>query len=86
MLQAGHYGAPQGRQRVIFLGARSDISLPQFPAPQYNYPKAVNRHKLPDQQHIYPHFSPTSCDHGSKNPCVPLPATTVEEAIGDLVS
>ncbi|KAI1794705.1 S-adenosyl-L-methionine-dependent methyltransferase [Ganoderma leucocontextum] len=86
VLQAGNYGAPQGRQRVIFLGARCDVPLPQFPAPQHYYPKPVLQHHLPNGEALHPHFRPTSCDNVGYMPCVPLPATTIAEAIGDLPS
>lgn len=32
VLQAADYGAPQSRKRMILLGARSDIPLPEYPA------------------------------------------------------
>lgn len=32
VLQAAEYGAPQSRRRVILLGARKDVPLPQYPA------------------------------------------------------
>ena len=86
VLQAGHYGAPQGRQRVIFLGARCDVPLPQFPSPQHHFPQPVLLHHLPNGEALHPHFRPTTCSHTVKMPCVPLPTTTVGEAIGDLVS
>ncbi|EJF66181.1 S-adenosyl-L-methionine-dependent methyltransferase [Dichomitus squalens LYAD-421 SS1] len=80
ILQAGQYGTPQGRQRVIFLGARCDIPLPQFPTPQHDYPKSVQAKNLPDGGVLYPYLRPTGCGQA----CVSLPAITTEEAIGDL--
>ena len=81
ILQAGQYGAPQGRQRVIFLGARCDVPLPQFPTPQHDYPKLVQAKNLPDGGVLSPHLRNSGCGQA----CVPLPAVTTAEAIGDLV-
>ncbi|KQB87604.1 Modification methylase HaeIII [Corynebacterium lowii] len=33
VLQAADYGTPQSRKRMILLGARSDVPLPDYPAP-----------------------------------------------------
>ena len=35
LLQAGQYGAPQTRLRVIFLGAKRGLPLPRFPIPTH---------------------------------------------------
>src|SRR5260221_259236 len=37
VLQAGVYGSPQGRRRVIFWGARRGVPLPEFPIPTHNF-------------------------------------------------
>lgn len=84
VLQAGQYGAPQGRQRVIFLGARGDVPLPSFPIPQYAYPKPLHNYNLPNQVVLHPTYR---VGHGAEgHQCAPLPAVTIDEAIGDLVS
>ena len=36
VLNAGHYGTPQSRDRLILLGARKGENLPDYPAPQTN--------------------------------------------------
>ena len=46
----------------------------------------MQQHNLPNGEALYPHFRPATCSHKGYMPCVPLPATTVGEAIGDLVS
>lgn len=36
VLNAGHYGTPQNRERLILLGARKGTPLPGYPSPQTN--------------------------------------------------
>ena len=83
VLQAGHYGAPQGRRRVIFMGARRDVPLPAFPIPQYFFPSIVHNVNLPTGEVVQP-LTRQGAD-GSHHQCAPLPCVTVQEAIGDLV-
>ncbi|KDR81704.1 hypothetical protein GALMADRAFT_239835 [Galerina marginata CBS 339.88] len=82
LLQAGQYGAPQSRRRVIFWGAKRGISLPEFPVPVYAFPLPAYFVKLPTGGKLPP---PTR----SKNPIdyhnfAPLRARTVYDAISDL--
>ncbi|KAJ7766897.1 S-adenosyl-L-methionine-dependent methyltransferase [Mycena metata] len=83
VLQAGQYGAPQHRERVIFFGAKRGCKLPEFPVPTHAFLRPAYRHKLfikddfipparrgrgPDDDHIFaPHAS-----------------VSIEDAIGDL--
>lgn len=84
VLQAGQYGSPQSRRRVIFLGAKQGLPLPQFPIPTHFFPKAVQRVKLATGDFLY------SCSRAKSNTefhySAPLPAVTILDAIGDLVS
>ncbi|OBZ65761.1 Acetolactate synthase, mitochondrial [Grifola frondosa] len=87
VLQAGQYGAPQSRRRVIFWGARRDVPLPDFPAPTHSFPKLMHSFNLPTGDILYP-VSRTKT-YGSQNKddhhqCAPLPFITVHDAIGDL--
>ncbi|KAI0333620.1 S-adenosyl-L-methionine-dependent methyltransferase [Cubamyces sp. BRFM 1775] len=82
VLQAGHYGAPQGRRRVIFMGARRDVPLPAFPVPQYCFPSLVHNVNLPTGEIVQP-MTRRGAD-GSHHQCAPLACVTVQEAIGDL--
>ncbi|KAI0647432.1 S-adenosyl-L-methionine-dependent methyltransferase [Trametes meyenii] len=82
VLQAGQHGAPQGRRRVIFLGARRDAPLPAFPLPQYSFPAPVHNVNLPTGEVLYP-ITRTSGDAGAHQ-CAPLACVTVMEAISDL--
>lgn len=82
VLQAGHYGAPQGRKRVIFWGARRGIPLPNFPLPTHCFPGGQNNYALP----IGGFLTPVT---RSKNPddihqCAPMYPTTVNHTLGDL--
>ena len=84
LLQAGQYGAPQGRRRVIFLGARGDVPMPSYPLPQYAYPTPLQNLNLPNCEVLYPTFR---VGHGKAgHQCAPLPAVSINDAISDLVS
>ena len=55
VLNAGHYGTPQSRERLILLGARKGECLPVYPAPLVNLAGGAQRiDGLPD--------GPTCCD------------------------
>ncbi|KAI0723866.1 S-adenosyl-L-methionine-dependent methyltransferase [Cerioporus squamosus] len=82
ILQAGQYGAPQGRRRAIFLGARGDVPMPAYPVPQYAYPKPLQKLNLPTHEILYPTFRVGHGDEGHQ--CAPLPAVTINDAICDL--
>ncbi|KAF5380878.1 hypothetical protein D9615_004125 [Tricholomella constricta] len=81
LLQAGQYGAPQGRRRVIFWGAKRGNPIPGFPIPVYAFPRKMNRSTLPTG---YLHPVSRSLDPEVNHQCAPLPAITVDDAIGDL--
>ncbi|KAF8077759.1 C5-DNA-methyltransferase [Lyophyllum atratum] len=82
LLQAGQYGAPQSRRRVIFWGAKRGIPIPDFPVPVYAVPKGMHRTKLPTGDYMYP--VSRSLDPGNYHQCAPLRPITVDDAIGDL--
>lgn len=84
VIQAGQHGAPQGRRRVIFLAARGDVPLPSFPIPQFAYPKPLHTFNLPNIDQLYPTYRSVIGEEGHQ--CAALPAVTINEAIGDLVS
>ncbi|KAJ7685495.1 S-adenosyl-L-methionine-dependent methyltransferase [Mycena polygramma] len=83
VLQAGQYGSPQDRERVIFFGAKRQCKLPEFPIPTHAFFKPAKNYQLfikndyippakrgrgPDDDHIFaPHAS-----------------VTIRDAIGDL--
>ncbi|KAL0066508.1 hypothetical protein AAF712_006551 [Marasmius tenuissimus] len=86
VLQAGDYGSPQSRERIIFWGAKRGLKLPDFPAPTHTFESKV--YKIPcNRSRTLP--PPTR----SKNPEVirggehryaPLKAVTIRDAIDDL--
>ncbi|KAI0373036.1 S-adenosyl-L-methionine-dependent methyltransferase [Pilatotrama ljubarskyi] len=82
VLQAGQHGAPQGRRRVIFLGARRGVPLPDFPLPQYAFKSLVHNVHLSTGETLYPMTYMGADQDGHQ--CAPLPAVTVMEAISDL--
>ena len=91
ILDAGNYGAPQRRNRVIFLGARRDIPLPMFPIPTHIVPKDVYKRKLPTGDILYPvvrhqSFDTDQDDWHTHIQFAPHLFVTVEDAISDLVS
>ncbi|RDB21087.1 DNA (cytosine-5)-methyltransferase 1A [Hypsizygus marmoreus] len=83
ILQAGQYGAPQSRRRVIFWGAKRGITLPSHPVPMYAYPKGMNRSKLPTGGHLLP--VSRSRIPGDPHQCAPLRPITINDAISDLL-
>lgn len=81
VLQAGVYGSPQGRRRVIFWGARRGVPLPEFPIPTHNFETTQWAVQLDTGLKL---------DHVSRDPDrphrgAPLRAVTVDDAISDLV-
>jgi DNA (cytosine-5)-methyltransferase 1 len=81
VLQAGVYGSPQGRRRVIFWGARRGVPLPEFPIPTHNFGTTMWAVQLDTGLKL---------DHVSRDPDrahrgAPLRAVTVDDAISDLV-
>jgi site-specific DNA-cytosine methylase len=83
LLQAAQYGVPQSRRRVIFWGAKRGIVIPNFPVPVYAYPQGTHRVSLPTGKILSP---PTRCkEPGGLHSHAPLPAITVNTALGDLV-
>ncbi|KAH9483930.1 DNA (cytosine-5)-methyltransferase 4 [Psilocybe cubensis] len=81
LLQAGDYGAPQSRRRVIIWGARRGEPLPQFPVPVYAFPKRAWSVKLPSGGRLEP---PTRSKGKEHHNYAPLRPRTVNDAIGDL--
>lgn len=55
VLNAGHFGTPQSRERLILMGSRKGLALPEYPAPSTNIAGARRRIEgLPP--------GPTCCD------------------------
>ncbi|KZP21168.1 S-adenosyl-L-methionine-dependent methyltransferase [Athelia psychrophila] len=79
--QAGQYGAPQGRKRVLFWGAKRGCPLPEFPMPTHAF-KASNIHTLPDKTKILP--PSRSLNPEDTHQWAPFNAVTITDAIGDL--
>lgn len=50
------YGAPQARNRVIFLAARCGIPLPNIPEPTHSHPKPLD-HSTPIEKYQLPRVS-----------------------------
>ncbi|KAG6854702.1 hypothetical protein C0991_002414 [Blastosporella zonata] len=81
VLQAGQYGAPQSRSRIIFWGAKRGVKLPDFPLPVCAFERTINRQYLPT---CVMEPITRSLDPDIKHQCAPLPAVTVNDAVGDL--
>ncbi|KAJ6477327.1 S-adenosyl-L-methionine-dependent methyltransferase [Mycena vitilis] len=83
VLQAGQYGAPQDRERVIFLAAKRGHKLPDFPAPTHAFFRPAKKYKIPLRKRdriVPPAYSRTDEDHLH----APHPTVTVDDAIDDL--
>ncbi|KAJ7695671.1 S-adenosyl-L-methionine-dependent methyltransferase [Mycena rosella] len=82
VLQAGQYGTPQDRERVIFLAAKSGHQLPQHPTPTHAFFKAARRFKVP----IRPGrgIRPPARSQEETHLYAAHPAVTVDDAISDL--
>lgn len=83
VLQAGQYGIPQRRERVIFLGAKLGLPMPLHPLPTHAFPNKPNCAHLSDGTKL----TPVTRSLGGKDPeylFAPLPPVCIEDAIGDL--
>ncbi|EGO21115.1 hypothetical protein SERLADRAFT_417509 [Serpula lacrymans var. lacrymans S7.9] len=80
VLQAGQYGAPQGRQRVIFWGAKRGLLLPELPIPTHGF---VSRNYKVSTGTRLPRMT-RSKDPTDDHLCSPFRAVTINDAIGDL--
>ena len=83
VLHAAHYGTPQARRRVIILGSRSGIPLPEFPLATHVVENSNANYKLSTIGFLKSLESQT--DDGARA-CAPSRVVTVRDAIGDLVS
>ncbi|KAF8559697.1 S-adenosyl-L-methionine-dependent methyltransferase [Imleria badia] len=84
VLQAAQYGAPQGRKRVIFWGARRDVLMPEWPIPTHCSPIKLIRAGLPTGGVLLPIIR-NKCEGGlDDDRSAPLHFVTIDEAIGDL--
>ena len=88
ILQAGQYGSPQSRLRIIFWGAKRTLRLPPFPVPTHCTPDDVDKYKLPTGTLLWPavRVNPDSEHRLDWLQFAPLLPVTVEDAISDLVS
>ena len=84
VLQAGQFGVPQARERVIFLGAKLGLPMPVHPVPTHAFPKVPNTANLADGTTLVPLSRAPNGEKGYIY--APLPPVTIEDAIGDLVS
>lgn len=84
VLQAGQYGAPQGRQRVIFLAAKRGCSVPEFPIPTHAFLKSAQAYTLFNNDCLPPVKRGRGSD--DNHLFAPHASVTIEDAIGDLVS
>lgn len=88
LLQGGQYGAPQSRLRVIFLGARRDLPLPDFPIPTHCTSNDVPKITLEHGASLWPvvRCIPEQDTREGWLQFAPLLRVSVEDAISDLVS
>jgi DNA (cytosine-5)-methyltransferase 1 len=78
LLQAGHYGTPQGRVRFFAIAAADGYPLPDMPQPTHDFPEARSLQiKLPVGG---PPIKPIRTDNG----IAPHAFVTIDDAISDL--
>jgi len=82
VLQAGVYGSPQHRRRVIFWGARRGLPLPEFPIPTHNFESTQWAVQLDTGLRL----DHVARDQDRPHRGAPLRAVTVDDVISDLVS
>ena len=87
VLQAGQYGSPQSRLRVIFWGSKRTLPLPPFPIPTHCTPDDVDKYKLPTGRRLWPvvRVIPDSEHREEWLQFAPLLPVTIEDAISGLV-
>lgn len=79
ILQAGHYGVPQNRWRVLIVAASSGLPLPAFPLPVHAFPRTTIFGATAFRANV---IRPPSS--GSNLFWEPKPTVTVGDAISDL--
>lgn len=88
LLNAADYGAPQKRSRVIFWAAKIGLKLPQWPLPTH-IPRGrftIGARNIAGVDKPIPIASRNSFEEeGETGRRAPFLATTVEDAISDLV-
>ncbi|KAK0441911.1 S-adenosyl-L-methionine-dependent methyltransferase [Armillaria borealis] len=85
ILQAGAYGAPQQRNRILIWGARRGLPLPEFPIPTHAFQRLAVRWKLPGFEGESLSRATRSRNPEDDHQCAPLKPVTVDDAIGDLI-
>jgi len=86
-MQAGRYGVPQSRERIIILASRGDIPLPDFPLPTHIFSRRATWKTLPNGE-LLPPIQRSGGNHPFLHNCLcaPLPAVTADNYLDDLVS
>lgn len=86
-MQAGRYGVPQSRERVIILASRGDIPLPDYPLPTHTFSRRATRKNLANGEQLQP-IQRSGGNHPLLHECLcaPLPTVTVNDYLDDLVS
>ncbi|KAK0239761.1 hypothetical protein EDD85DRAFT_949593 [Armillaria nabsnona] len=84
ILQAGAYGAPQQRNRILIWGARRGLPLPEFPIPTHAFQRLAARWKVPGFEGESLSRATRSRNPEDDHQCAPLKPVTVDDAIGDL--
>ncbi|KAK7034044.1 hypothetical protein VNI00_012475 [Paramarasmius palmivorus] len=87
ILEAGQYGCPQSRKRIIFWGAKRGLKLPDFPIPTHAFPRSCawtvpcnpGRQVMPVTRSKDPNIIASGGHHYA-----PLSPVSIRDAIGDL--
>ncbi|ESK94207.1 dna (cytosine-5)-methyltransferase -like, partial [Moniliophthora roreri MCA 2997] len=87
ILEAGQYGCPQSRKRIIFLGAKRGLKLPDFPIPTHAFTKACAwRVPCNPKKRLLPvtHSKDSESIEGGSYHYAPMNPISIKDAIGDL--
>ncbi|EIW74107.1 S-adenosyl-L-methionine-dependent methyltransferase [Coniophora puteana RWD-64-598 SS2] len=94
VLNAGQYGAPQSRQRIIFWGAKHGELMPAFPLPTHSLQNPLQKSRLPtgswslpvtwDRKGLWLLQDCVYEKAAGLHSCAPFDMVTIEDAIGDL--
>jgi DNA (cytosine-5)-methyltransferase 1 len=80
LLQAGNYGTPQGRIRLIIIAAVDGHPLPELPQPSHDFPSIIKKLEIKHPTEEENSICPVWATRGT----APHAFVTIDDAISDL--